>query len=160
MGELTPQFSANRMMREYVDRIYSGSANRYRRRIADGAEEADRLCRWQRLLNGGWHKLRFGSLDIQRQEDHYLITVTVYLGDIDSRAVQVQVYADPQDDEEPEIHALQIGEQAAGTENGFYYRARIPARRPKEDYTPRIIPCFEGASLPLECAEILWYEKY
>ena len=92
-----------------------------------------------------WHKLRFGTLDVQRQDDSYVVTVTVYLDDIDSKAIQVQLYAEPEDGTEPEIHVMEIAGAVAGTVNGYLYRVRIPARRPAEHYTPRIIPYFDGA---------------
>lgn len=158
MAELTPQFSSNRMVREYVDKLYSGAAKLYQRRVANEAQEAVLLCRWRDSLMESWHKLRFGSLDVQRDEDSYVVTVTVYLDDIDSKAIQVQLYAEPEGDTEPEIYIMEAAGAVAGMVNGYFYRVRIPARRPAEHYTPRIIPYFDSASLPLEVASILWYE--
>jgi starch phosphorylase len=158
MAELTPQFSANRMVREYVDRLYSSVAKNYRRRTARKAREAALLCQWRDSLKESWHKLRFGSLDIQRHKDIYVMTVTVYLNGIDSKAIQVQIYADPEEGEEPEIHVMKIAGDALGTGNGHLYRVRIPARRPAEHYTPRIVPYNKYATVPLEAAGILWYE--
>jgi starch phosphorylase len=159
MAELTPQFSANRMVREYVDKLYSGAAKGYQRRIANKAQEAVVLCRWRNSLMESWHKLRFVSYDVQREDDNYVITVMVYLDNVDSRAIQVQLYADPEDGTEPEIHVMEMAGTTAGIANGYLYRVRILARRPAEHYTPRIIPYFDGAALPLEFTNILWYEK-
>jgi starch phosphorylase len=159
MAELTPQFSANRMVREYVDKLYAGAARSYRRRTAHEAQEAVRLCRWRDALMESWPKLRFGGLDVQRQDDSYVMTVAVYIDDIDPGAIQVQLYAEPEDDTgEPEIHIMEKAGAAAGTVKGWLYRARLPAHRPSEHYTPRIIPYFDGTTLPLETAQILWYE--
>jgi starch phosphorylase len=159
MAELTPQFSANRMVREYVDTLYSGAAIRYQKRIANKAQEAVLLCRWRNSLMESWHRLRFGSLGIRRQDNSYIMTVTVYLDNIDSKAIQVQLYADPENGTEPEIHVMEKAEAVAGTVKGYLYRADIPARRPAEHYTPRIIPYFNGAALPMEAANVLWYES-
>jgi starch phosphorylase len=158
MAELTPQFSANRMVREYVDKLYSAAAKRYQRRTANEAREAVLLCRWRDSLMESWHKLRFGSLDVQKEDDIYVMTVTVYIDGIDSKAIQVQLYAEPEDGTEPEIHVMEIAGAVAGTVNGYLYRVRIPTRRPAEHYTPRIVPYFDDATLPLEAANILWYE--
>ena len=158
MAELTPQFSANRMMREYVDELYSEAAERYQKRTANKAQQAVLFCHWRDALMKSWHKLRFGSLDVQRQDNLYLMTVTVYLDDIDPETVQVQLYADQEDGAGPEIHAMEMGEAVAGTVNGYLFRASLPARRPAEHYTPRIIPYFKGATVPLEAAKILWFE--
>jgi starch phosphorylase len=159
MAELTPQFSANRMVREYVDKLYSRAEKQHRGRVANKAEEAVLLCRWRDSLMQSWHKLRFGSLDVQRQDDSYVVTVTVYLDGIDSKAIQVQLYADPLEGAEPEIHVMEITNAIQGTADGYVYRAHIPARRQVEHYTPRVVPYFDGAVVPLEIAQILWYEK-
>jgi starch phosphorylase len=159
MAELTPQFSANRMVREYVDRLYSGAEKQYRRRTANKGQETALLCRWRDSLMQSWHKLRFGTLDVQRQDDSYVVTVTVHLDDIKPQAVQVQLYADPRDVKESEIHVMEIANAIPGTTDGYLYRVRIPARRPAEHYTPRIIPYFGDAEVPLEIAKIIWYEK-
>jgi starch phosphorylase len=159
MADLTPQFSANRMVREYVDRLYSRAAQWFKRRTDNVAQEAILLCRWRDSLIQSWHKLHFGTLNVQRQGNSYVVTVTVYLDDIDPKAIQVQLYAEPVESTGPEIHVMEIGDAVAGTTNGYLYRVCIPARRPVEHYTPRIIPYFEGAAVPLENAKITWCEK-
>jgi glycogen phosphorylase len=158
MAELTPQYSTNRMLREYVDRIYINAIQNYRKRVANGFAEAVRLCRWRELLDTHWYKMHFGGLDIRRESDDYVMTVTVYLDEIDPKAVQVQLYAEPQGNGESEIHVMEAS-GSAGTANSHLYRARFPARRPAEHYTPRIIPYFDGAAVPLEAKQILWYES-
>jgi starch phosphorylase len=159
MAELTPQFSANRMVREYVDKLYSKASKRCKRRTDNAAQEAVLLCRWRDSLIQSWHKLRFGTLDVQRQDDSYVVTLTVYLDDIDPKAVQVQLYADPLEGAEPEIYVMKRANAIPGTINGYLYRVHIPARRPVEHYTPRIIPYFDGVVVPLETTSILWYER-
>jgi starch phosphorylase len=158
MAELTPQFSTNRMLREYVDRLYINAVQNYRKRIANEASEAVRLCRWQESLETHWQKLHFGRLAVQSEGEDYTITVKVYLDELDPKAVQVQLYAESQGNEGSEIHVMEVAESAR-TANSYLYHARIPARRPAEHYTPRIIPYFEGAAVPLEATNIMWYEK-
>jgi starch phosphorylase len=163
MAELTPRFSANRMVREYVDALYSVSARRFRRRTADGAKEAAVLCRWRDALAKSWDALRFGNLDIQKHGERYVATIPVYLGDVDPQSVRVELYAEPEGGTEPEggakpeIHRLEVAGSAAGAINGYLYRVQFPAHRPAQDYTPRLVPFFDGASVPLEAPFILWY---
>jgi starch phosphorylase len=158
MAELTPQFSTNRMLREYVDKLYLNTARNYHKRTDDRANESVRLGHWRESLEAHWHKLHFGRLDVHSESKEYTITVTVYLDELDPKAVQVQLYAEPQRNGEPEIHVMEVNE-AAGTANSHQYRARIPALRPAAHYTPRIIPYFDGAAVPLEARQILWYES-
>jgi glycogen phosphorylase len=159
MSELTPQFSSNRMVREYVDRIYSQAARQFQIRSADGAREAVRLGQWRDSLKNAWYKIRFGVLDIQMQDGSYTVTVTAYVDDIDPKAIQVQLFAEPLEGIQPEIHVMEMTGSPAGTVNAYLYRTHFPARRPAGHYTPRIIPYFEGAQVPLEANNILWYEK-
>ncbi|HTY82349.1 MAG TPA: alpha-glucan family phosphorylase [Dehalococcoidales bacterium] len=160
MADLTPQFSANRMVREYVDKLYAGAAERFRKRSAENAREAVQLCRWRNTLVEDWPKLRFGGLDVQTKDGGYEITVTVYLDDLDAKAVQVQLYADPPHGKgQPEIHVMEAAGTEAGTAAGYLYRARISSKRPPEHYTPRVVPYFDGAAVPLEANRILWYQR-
>ena len=156
MAELTPQFSANRMMREYVDRLYLTSAKNFLSRTGNGAEQALHISNWRDSLRANWHKLRFGSFNIRKEENDYVADVTVYLDDLDISSVQVQVYAAPQQDQEHEIHIMNIVQPLIGTAKGYLCRVRFPASRPEGHYTPRIIPYFEGVGLPLEENNILW----
>jgi glycogen phosphorylase len=39
---------------------------------------------------------------------------------------------------------------------GYVYRVQVPAARPSTDYTARVIPCYEGVTVPLEATRIQW----
>ena len=158
MAELTPHFSSNRMLREYMERLYLPAAESYRNRIAEGARKATLLCRWHDLLEAQWSHLRFGKLETSEEADYYDFKVIVYLDDLDPGAVAVQLYAEPLNGQDPEIHLMTGSEALFGTVNGYLYNAHIPARRPVSDYTPRIIPVFDGAKVPFEARQILWYQ--
>jgi starch phosphorylase len=158
MAGLTPQFSTNRMLREYVDRLYLTAARNYHERTTEGAHESVLLCQWLESLDAHWSKLHFRGLDIQREGDDYVMTVTVYLAALDPKAVQVQLYAEPQGNGGSEIHIMEKDRTVSGAVNGYQYSTRIPAHKPAEHYTPRIIPYFDGAVVPLEARQILWYE--
>ena len=43
-----------------------------------------------------------------------------------------------------------------GAVNGFLYRGSVPASRPAEHYTPRIVPCHPEAFVPIEAPHITW----
>jgi starch phosphorylase len=87
------------------------------------------------------------------------MTVAAYLDELDAKAVQVQLYAEAAGDGSPEIHVMEAAEALVGSQNAFMFRARVPARRPPEHYTPRIVPYMDGAAVPLEAPQILWYEQ-
>ncbi len=156
MGELTQRFSSHRMMQEYVTKLYLPAAEKVAQRKNDAVVRE--LCRWQELLQQHWQGLRFGQLYRQEDEQTLQFQMHVYLDDIGPNFIQVQLYADPIQDGEPEIHVMERGEALAGAVNGYTYRCSIPKTRPITDFTPRIIPYHPLASVPLENPLILWYD--
>ncbi len=177
MARLTPRFNSARMMQEYVEKIYRPSAIAYRRRSANGAKLAEELAAWQERLKENWRNLRFGRLTTCQEEGFWSFSIEAYLGELQPDDVQMELYADPLPEKETEADAkegiskgevgqimqsyperimMQRQEPLAGAVNGFIYGARVPARRPVGDYTPRIVPHHEEAFIPLEDAHILW----
>ena len=157
MAELTPRFSSNRMLREYVEGLYLPAAASLRRRVAEGAGKARALCRWLEALDAGWSGLRFGPMEVHEEDGQHRFTVPVHLGNLNPEAIRVELYAEPRDGAEPERHSMACGDAPRGEPQVRPYHARIPAHRPAADYTPRIVPAFDGAAVPLEASQILWY---
>jgi starch phosphorylase len=158
MATLTPRFSTNRMLREYVERLYLPGVEAYRSRVAEGSRKAILICRWREALATHWRQLHFGQLAVQKMNNYYNFRVPVYLGELDPHTVHVQLYAEPQGNGEPEIHLMEQSEALAGTVNGYVYTAKVPLERQAIDYTPRVIPFFDGVAVPLEAEQILWYK--
>ncbi len=157
MARLTPRFNSARMMQEYVENIYRPATIAYRNRTADGARLAEELAQWQKRLNEDWKGLRFGRLTTSQEGDSWSFSVEVYFGELRSEDVKVELYADPLPMQSgPEKNIMTQQRPLAGAINGFIYRARVPAKRAVEDYTPRIVPYHEHAFIPLEEAHILW----
>jgi starch phosphorylase len=156
MARLTPAFSANRVVREYTDKHYLPAAAAYRARAAQGGQLGNALLEWQRELAQHWSGVRFGSLATERRDGHYVFQVQVYLNELDPQAVQVELYAEPQNGDVPIRQPMQRGEPLVGSANAFVYVASVPATRPASDYTPRLVPYKAGASVPLEAPFIRW----
>ena len=154
MASLTTQFSTNRMLREYVERYYVRLAEAYRRRAAGTAVE---LLNWHRQLAQHWQRIHFGNVSSTPAEGGYHFDVQVYLDELSSEAIRVELYADPIEGGEPFSQSLERGELLAGTVNAYVYQGTIPSDRPASDYTPRIVPVHGEASVPLETDLILWY---
>ncbi len=159
MAELTPRFSTNRMLREYVEKLYFPALQEYQKRVADRGQKAGQLSRWRESVQKEWAHLHFGQLDIETLPGFYQFKVPVYLGNLSPEAIWVQIYAEPRyGNDEPEIHQCLKGQKLTKAINTYDYSVRIPARRPVGHYTPRIIPFHEDVSVPLEVNQILWYE--
>ena len=158
MSRLTPQFSSNRMVREYVEKLYLPAAEDYERRSREGGRGGKEIVRWRELINAHWSFVHFGRLRVESDEAGHMFHVPVYCDDLNPDFLTVELYADPETpDQDEECIGMEPGESISGTVNGFIYQARVPARRPSSVYTPRIFPCHPLASVPLEDHHILWY---
>jgi glycogen phosphorylase len=154
MARLTPAFSSNRVVREYTEKHYLPAADEYCKRYAKTGEAAAGIIQWQRNLAKHWSKLRFGSLTVDHHEGQHVFKVEVYFDDLDPDAVQVELYAEPQDGSQPVRQPMKRGEKLAGF--GYLFTASVLATRPASHFTPRVVPHHPGASVPLEAPFILW----
>ncbi len=156
MSRLAPQFSANRMLREYLERIYTPAASAYASRTEDGARVAKALSQWHESLEVAWTGIRIGEVDASVSNEGVTIRVTVSLGVIDANAVHVELYADPAG-ESPAVRVPMwpcAGEPPrAGTST---FACTIATSRPASDFTPRVVPFHPDAVLPLELPLVSW----
>jgi glycogen phosphorylase len=157
MARLTPSFSANRVVRQYTDERYLSAAAAFRRRHEGRGSLGADLVAWQADLAKHWSSLRFGSATVQQQGEQYLFQVQVFLDEMNSEAVRVELYAEGEKDASPITETMNRGERLVGAANAFTYTAVIPANRPAADYTPRLVPQHVGALVPLEAPFILWH---
>jgi starch phosphorylase len=156
MSRLTPQFSANRAVREYTDTHYIARANAYGDRSKDPGA-ASTLVQWRKAVEEHWPRLRFGSLDVASEGGRHVFTAQVYLDDLDAEAVRVELFADATDHDGMQIVEMKRGEPLVGASNAHHYTAAVVSDRSRGDFTPRVVPHHPLASVPLECARILWY---
>jgi starch phosphorylase len=155
MARLTPRFSASRAVREYVEQHYLPAATAYRKRAADGGAAGAQLVNWRHALETKWGGLRFGKMQFKTDGREHMFEVEVLLDTIVPDAVRVELYADGFNDEAPARQEMTRGRQTPDT-RGYLYHASVPAARPANDYTVRVIPHHSVASVPLENALILW----
>ena len=164
MVRLTPRYSSERMMRQYLEKFYRPAARAYRRRSAEGGSLAGALAEWQARLEEGWKDLRLGRMTIIQEGEMWSFSVEAYLGELQPEDVRVELYADPLPEEEtgageegrPERMEMERLGPLAGAVNGFVFGAKVAAARAAEDYTPRIVPYHPEAFVPMEEGHILW----
>jgi glycogen phosphorylase len=156
MADLTSQYGASRMVREYLDRAYLPAAQALRERVADGVAAAKAMAAWDRHLHRAWPGVHIGEPDFIRQDDGWEVSVPVYLGEIPAAYVRVEGYADPTGGASAEVIALAHDGPIPGAAGGYVYRGRIPGTRPAEDYTVRVIPSLTGVLVPAETTLIRW----
>ena len=155
MAQLTPQFSANRTVRKYTEQHYLPAASAYRERAADKGAVGRQVVDWQHSVDRKWGSLRFGDLRVDTNADHHVFEVEIFLNDLDSNTVRVELYADGVNGGEP-VRQEMMHEQEPADANGAIYSVQAPTTRPATDYTARVIPHCSGVAVPLESARILW----
>jgi glycogen phosphorylase len=156
MARLTPQFSANRVVREYTETYYLPAASAYRLRAADRGRLGVELVAWRQAMAAHWPEARFGGMTAEMRDARRRVAVQVHLGALDPDAVCVELYADPANDGKPERHTMQRTQTLDESVDSHEYCVSIPATRALDDYTPRLFPRHPLASAPLEASEILW----
>ncbi|MCL4540695.1 MAG: alpha-glucan family phosphorylase [Bacteroidetes bacterium] len=155
-ARLTPQFSATRTVQEYLEDYYLPGATGYGKRAADNAALALGIANWKKSLSDQWQHLRFGEMKVETVKDEHLFEVEVYFSAINPDHVSVELYADGLNGGEPSIRRMIKGRRLSGVANGYLYKGTAPADRPPEEYTARLVPFYEGVSVPLEAPQILW----
>lgn len=156
MGLLAPQYSSNRMVREYVQDMYVPAASEFRRRMEDDCSLAIELHAWKQKLSRHWSGISFGRCVSSRLHDCWNFTVEIFLGELSPGDVRVELYADPVGEAEPERIAMELNEAPIDARSGLIYVADVHTERPAEHFTPRVIPFHPNASVPMEAAPIRW----
>lgn len=156
MARLTPQFSANRMAREYTEHYYLPCAVAYRKRIADDCARAKQIADWRRELAQKWSAVRFGGIKIVSSDTRHLFEVHVYLNEITPEAVSVELYAEALNGGKAVRKTMNLLRPLAEAPGGYVYSAEVSAARRAAEYTARVIPHFSGVAVPLETSQILW----
>src|SRR5579863_7805425 len=159
MARLTPNFSANRAVRQYTDEHYVSAAASFHQRADTRGSLASNLVAWQADLAKHWPSLRFGSATVQQQGQQFAFQVQVFLGEIAPDAISAELYAEGKNGAAPITQIMSRGDRLVGGDIGFNYTASLPATRPAADFTPRLIPQHASAIVPLEAPFILWHDS-
>ena len=152
MAVLTPQFSANRTVRQYTEEQYLKGSRRVRGAI-----------RWRGRLSGlaggdrpqlGRRSLRPASR-VTTHEGELAFDVEVRLGRLDPAAVLVELYAGPQPGSPAFREEMQRIASASEAPGVHRYSIRTEATRAAADFTPRILPHHQLALGP-EIGRVVW----
>ena len=156
MARLTPRFSANRTVREYTEKHYLTAAAAFLRRAENNGALAQQIVQWRREWEQNWKNLRFVDVNVETLEPRHQFEVRVFLAGLDPEGLRVELYADGPNNEDSVRREMTLVRETEDDDGEFVYRVSVPATRPPEDYTPRIIPCRHEIAVPLETPFILW----
>ncbi len=156
MAQLTPRFSADRTVREYTENHYLPAAKAYQARVANNGRVGKQISTLLNSLNQHWGEMRFGDVSIKSTDEQHEFDVRVDFGAVNPDTVQVQLFAEGVDGDAPTVAEMELVRKPKGKDREYCYKIAVSSSRQASDYTPRIIPCFEGLSVPLETNLILW----
>ncbi len=156
MTQLAPQFSSNRMMLDYVKLLYNPASAAYEKRRAQQGQLAKQLNDWINTLKLHWDQVHFGNTQVKKTDNGWCFQIQVYLGEILPEHIHVQLYAESNDRNNPQVYECDCGEKITGAIHGYSYQANIETTRPATDFTPRVIPYHAEAQVPAEAALIAW----
>ena len=156
MSQLTMRFSADRTVREYTEHHYLPAATAYLDRAKDKGLIVKQILSEKYALEHNWAAMLFGEVKVETSESQYQFDVQVYLNDIDSNKIEVELFANGADGQVPTMAKMKRDEKSEENANTYWYHAMVPATRPASDYTARAIPCLPDISVPLEMSNILW----
>ena len=154
MARLTPEYSANRTVRQYTEKHYIPGAAAYNARAAQGGKLGGEVLAWEQTLGALWNTISFGSPKVESKDGTVHFEVPVYLGEVDPSAVQVELFAGGRNGNGPVRKTMDRGVKLP--DGGFIYAASVMSDRQSSEFTPRVIPHHPSASVPLETGQILW----
>ncbi|MGA8758987.1 MAG: hypothetical protein WB611_22280, partial [Stellaceae bacterium] len=128
----------------------------YRERAGDKGALGVQVVDWRHALNQKWSALRFGEVKAETDGEEHVFEVQVYLGELDPKAVRIELYADGVMGGAPTRQEMKCVRQLTGASSGYVYTASMSAARQPADYTARVIPHREGVAIPLEDARVVW----
>jgi starch phosphorylase len=156
MARLTPQYSADRAVREYTEKYYLRAASMYHDRSQQDGAPAVRIVSWQRALAERWAEVRMSEMKGETNDGQHDFQLQLNLGDLSPDFVKVEVYADALPGGPAERHVMNVENQEASSTGSYLYRLRLPSTRSASDYTARVIAQNAEAIIPLEAPQILW----
>jgi glycogen phosphorylase len=156
ISRLTPVFSSNRMLQEYVETLYLPAASAIQKRQVDQGRLAKDLHAWHTKVAQGWHEVHWGCPTALRVGEQWHFEVPLYLGEIPSEWVKVELYADALPGLAPVQEPMAREGAIVGAMNGYVFSANVPASRPEWHYTARAMAFHPDAITPIECPLIAW----
>jgi glycogen phosphorylase len=132
LARLTPAYSTNRMLQEYIAQLYLPAAGEFHRRVADNGRVAVALRNWEHRLRSAWPQLHVGAPTVTGCGSNWQISVPIYLGNIPADEVRIDLYADAQGGEPAVIIAMECGAPIPGSINGYIFMRWPPIVRQPE----------------------------
>jgi starch phosphorylase len=149
------------MLQNYVEKLYLPALTDFKQRSAKNAELAKALYKWESRLYLHKKNIHWGDLLIYKEDALTRFAVSLYLADIPPAYLQVQLFAEPDDNNNTQqtvfCQKMLCVRAIPGSMNGFVYQIELETSRPAEHFTPRVIGAYHTAQVPAEYNLINWW---
>ena len=149
LATLSPQLSADRMVREYVERLYRPAALAERAVTASSFQPARELAAWKQRVKSAWSQVQVthvesGGVDtVPEVGDELHVRAQVYLDGLSADDVEVQImYGRAREGDalsEVQVEPLTVAEQPEGQAATYVGTVRL-SRAGSFGYTVRVVP--------------------
>lgn len=142
MSTLTPEYSTNRMLREYTEKYYLSCLNAYRNRAEKktGVE----FTSWLKSLEEKWHDIKLLRLDWHEEKGQVQMEVEMHIGKLEMKDLQMRLMIDSSLDDQCIIFAHKSEKKKC------CFVASLPAEYAKRDSTLLLLPFYPDARFPME----------
>ncbi|RYD03747.1 hypothetical protein N752_18540 [Desulforamulus aquiferis] len=143
---ITPQFSTERMVKEYTDRFYSQVANRGEQFSVNNFQVASQLQDYKRFIKENWHYVSVKSVDANIDKNIKVgetldLAASVYLGPIPPEDVVVEVVHGCEGDHAlTEIKTIPLDVHEKFSEGAYNYRGGFRLDQGTCGFTVRVRP--------------------
>ena len=155
MSTLTPQFSANRTVREYTEKYYLPAAAEYRKRSADNCSVGNEIVDTKYSLQKNWNNIHFGEVKTEMTENGYSFHAGIFFDNGIKDKISVEMFASGVNGGDPEIIKMNLQSISENNQEHTYH-AEVNTTREANDFTVRVIPFYENIAVPGENNLILW----
>jgi starch phosphorylase len=159
LAKLTPRFSSNRMLAEYLEQLYLPAAAAHWQRTGANLGHARALNEWYRHLHRHWQGIHWGNVEQQPEGDARIVRAQVYLGEIEPGSVRVELYAEGGPHWPADCREMQRDHALSGAAGGYLYVAQLPPDCVGRQYTPRVVAADARARVPAEANFIRWHPR-
>jgi starch phosphorylase len=163
MRSIIPRFNAERMVREYITRLYGPAIRHHASLAADADANARALVQWKRQVEARWNQVTARVLEIAPVQiydgNEVSIAVEVVLNGLAGDQVHVEclVEADRHgEDADSCAYALTIAGVDEGRGTARYHRRFLPPFSGLQHYRIRVYPSHPLLGHRFEMGRMLW----
>ena len=163
MKSIMPHFNSQRMVMDYVEKLYSPAKTQYRRLAEDNGGPAYELAQWKRKIADSWHNVSIKRIDDApeqiRHGDCLPIKVSVHLNGLSADDIVVQCLIGTEDEvgKFKIYDCIDLGHSGESNGKDLVFSLDLEPKLPGlQYYQLRVYPYHELLSHPFETGCMLW----